>query len=117
MKPQMIDAYSFGKIIINGQTYTADVIVFPKRVVSNWWRKEGHSLAIEDLNEAVEKKLEALIVGTGRWGLVKVPTETKKYIESKGIKLIIQSTKEACETYNRLEQSGTKVAAVLHLSC
>lgn len=113
----MIDSYSFGRIIIDGERYTADVIVFPNRVVDNWWRKEGHSLHIEDLKEAFEEKLEVLIVGTGRWSLVKVPNETREYVESKDIELIIQPTKEACETYNRLKQSGKRVAAALHLSC
>lgn len=113
----MIDAYSFGRIVVDGRTYTNDVIILPNRVVDNWWRKEGHSLQIEDLKEVLKEELGVLIVGRGRWGLMKVPPETRNYVESNGIELIAQSTKEACETYNRLKQSGKKVAAALHLSC
>ncbi|KPV64134.1 MAG: hypothetical protein AOA66_0450 [Candidatus Bathyarchaeota archaeon BA2] len=47
---------------------------------------------------------------------MKVPAETKEYIESKGIKLIAQRTTEACKTFNRLVKSK-KVVAALHLTC
>lgn len=47
--PPHIDAYRFGEITIDGTTYRADVIVLPDRVVANCWRKEGHSLVVEDL--------------------------------------------------------------------
>jgi hypothetical protein len=117
MSPNMIDSYSFGRIIIDGRRYTNDVIILPNRVMDNWWRKEGHSLQIDDLKEVLKEEPEVLIVGTGRWGLMKVPAETRNHVESKGIELIAQSTKEACETYNRFKQSGKKVVAALHLSC
>ncbi|MHA1839475.1 MAG: hypothetical protein ACTSYO_05915 [Candidatus Ranarchaeia archaeon] len=39
----MIDKYEFGCIVIRGQEYTSDVIVFPDRVIDGWWRKERHS--------------------------------------------------------------------------
>ena len=113
----MIDSYSFGRIVIDGRSYTADVVVFPNRVMDRWWRKEGHRLDIEDLKEVFREKPEVLIVGIGRWGLVKVPAETKNYVESKGIELIIQRTRGACEAYNRLKQSGRKIVAALHLTC
>lgn len=113
----MIDSYSFGRIVIGGQRYSSDVIVFPNRVIDNWWRKEGHRLYIEDLKEVIEEKPEVLVVGTGHSGLVRVLTETKNYVESRGIELIIEPTKEACETFNDVMRSGRRVVAALHLTC
>lgn len=113
----MIDSYGFGRIVIDGRRYTNDVLILPNQIMDNWWRKEGHRLQIADLKEVLEEEPEALIVGTGRWGLMKVPPETRNHVESKGIELIAQSTEEACETYNHLKQSGKKVVAALHLSC
>ena len=113
----MIDSYDFGRIVIDGKKYTNDVIIFPNRVMSSWWRKEGHRLHINDLNEVLKEKVEVLIVGTGYSELMKVPTETKEFIESTGFKLIIQPSKEACKTYNSLVKSGKKVIAALHLTC
>ena len=112
----MIDSYDFGKIVIDGRRYTADLIVFSDRVRDGWWRKEGHRLHVKDLDEAVRYKPEVLIVGTGYSGLMKVPAETKEYVESKGIELIAQRTAEACKTFNRLVKSK-KVVAALHLTC
>jgi hypothetical protein len=112
----MIDDYDFGRIIINGRRYTTDLIVFPDRVKDGWWRREGHSLHIEDLDEAVQEELEVLIVGTGYSGFMKIPAETREYIESKGIELIVQRTAEACKTFNNLVKSK-KVVAALHLTC
>ncbi len=113
----MIDSYSFGRIVIGGRSYSADVIVFPDRVIDNWWRKEGHRLYVEDLKEVLEEKPEVLVVGTGHSGLVKVLAETKNHVESMGIELIIEPTREACETFNDVMRSGRKVVAALHLTC
>ena len=113
----MIDSYDFGQIVINGQRYTSDVIVFPDRVKADWWRKEGHQLCVEDIEEALKEKLDVLVVGTGYSGLVKVLPETEKYVRSKGVELFVQRTGEAYKTFNRLVQSGKRVIAVLHLTC
>ncbi len=112
----MIDSYEFGRIVINGKRYDSDLIVFSDKVRSGWWRKEGHRLHVEDLKEVLEVKPEVLVVGTGYSGLMTVPPETRKYVESEGIELMAQKTTEACETFNRLVKSR-KVAAALHLTC
>jgi hypothetical protein len=113
----MIDSYGFGRITINGKHYTNDVIVFSDRVKGNWWRKEGHRLQVEDIETVVEQKPEVLVVGTGYYGLVKIPVETVEHLKSKGVELIAQKTREACTTYNQLVESGKKVIAALHLTC
>jgi len=112
----MIDSYDFGRIIIDGKRYNRDLIVFSDRVKDGWWRKEGHRLHIADLKEVLEAKPEVLVVGTGYYGAMTVPPETRKPIESEGIELIVQKTAEACKTFNRLMESR-KVVAALHLTC
>lgn len=112
----MIDTYSFGKIVIDDEKYTNDVIIFPERVKDNWWRKEGHKIHPSDLEEVIEESPDVLIVGTGANGRVSIPEETRKYIESKGIELIDNKSDKACEAYNRLKDKK-KVVAALHLTC
>ncbi len=112
----MINSYDFGRIVVDGKAYTSDVIIFPDRVKDNWWRKEGHALHIEDIETVVKEKLEVLIVGTGKYGLLTVLPETKEYIESKGIELIVEPTDKACEIYNEISKDKKAVAA-LHLTC
>ncbi|MFH1539560.1 MAG: Mth938-like domain-containing protein [bacterium] len=112
-----IDSYSFGRIVIDGRTYTSDVIILPDSVIGNWWRKSGHSLATDDLGDVFRHSPELLIVGQGASGIMDVPESTRKAIESKGIKVIAQPTDRAVQTYNEAAERGENVAAALHLTC
>ena len=112
----MIDAYDFGRIVIDGTVFTSDVIIFPDRVKDEWWRKDGHVLHIEDIESIVKEKPEVLIVGTGKYGVMKVSVQTREYIESNGIDLIVEQTDKACEVYNQISREK-RVIAALHLTC
>jgi hypothetical protein len=50
-----LEDYSFGRLTVDGQEHTRDLIVLPDRVVSDWWRREGDSLAMEDLDEVLDE--------------------------------------------------------------
>ncbi len=112
----MIDAYDFGRIVIDGTVFTSDVIIFPDRVKDEWWRKDGHVLHVEDIEAIVKEKPEVLIVGTGKYGVMKVLRQTREYIESNGIELIVEPTDKACEMYNQISREK-RVIAALHLTC
>lgn len=111
-----VDSYSFGNIVINGKTYTSDVIIYKDRVDSSWWRKEGHKLQIVDIEDIIKSRPDILIVGTGAYGVMKVPEETIDYIKSKGIELYIYTTSEAVKQFNILQDKKNVIAA-LHLTC
>lgn len=111
-----INHYSFGRITIEGRTYTSDVIIYPDHVDSSWWRKEGHYLQAADLTDIVNAKPDVLIIGTGYSGVMAVPKETLEFIRSKGIEVRIERTEKAVELYNSI-QKDKKVIAALHLTC
>jgi hypothetical protein len=111
-----IDSYDFGRISISGVTYTADVLVFPDRVESSWWRKEGHRLAFEDLSSVVNSKPEILIVGTGYGGAMTVPGAIVRRLREQRIETIVATTQKACELFNELSREK-RVVAALHLTC
>lgn len=111
-----IDAYDFGRITIDGKTYTSDIIVCPDGVKPGWWRREGHSLHPDDLASVIGLEPDVLIIGCGANGLLKVPDETRKWIEERGIELPALPTREACARFNKLAP-GKKVVAALHLTC
>ena len=113
---RLIESYSFGKIKINSKLHTSDVIIYPDHVDDHWWRKEGHRLDIDDLKDVWQAKPEILIVGTGYYSFMKVPNEVKEYVTSRNIELIVENTKEAYKTYNRLTSTRRTVAA-FHLTC
>ena len=111
-----IDGYVFGRIIIDRKTYTTDVIVYPDRVDSSWWRKEGHYLNKEDLPGIVEAKPDVLVIGTGNMGVMQVPESTIKYFEKHGIEVRVAKTGKAVEIFNS-RPAGKKVIAAFHLTC
>jgi len=112
----IIASYQFGIIVVSGQQYTSDIIIFPDRVRTNWWRRSAHQLCLDDIAEIFTEKPEVLVVGTGASDLVKVLPEVRQKTEAQGIKLIVEATDKACHTYNQLCRSQ-KVVAALHLTC
>ncbi len=76
-----IDDYDFGRIVIDGKTYTSDVIVYPERLDTSWWRKEGHLLQPEDITEVLDAEPEVLIIGTGYSGCMRVPRPLSMFLE------------------------------------
>lgn len=112
-----IDHYSFGSMTVGGEKYTNDLIIFPEKVRSEWWRKEGHLLSLSDLKEVIDYLPEELIIGKGAMGVMQVPEEVLKELGSKGIKVTSLNTKEAALLFNEREAQGKKVVGAFHLTC
>lgn len=112
-----IESYSFGVIKIDGTEYRNDVIVFPDRVSPNWWRKEGHSLCMEDLKEVLDYSPDMLIIGVGANGVMEVPEAAKNRLQEKGIRTVIEKTTAAVDIFNREIEQGTRAVGAFHLTC
>jgi hypothetical protein len=112
----MIDSYSFGTIIVNGRRYTSDLIIYPDRVESSWWRKEGHNLCMGDLQDVLRYGPEVLVIGQGKPGLMAVGAEIVEQLAQRGIEVHTAPTAKAVKLYNRLSLEKKTVAA-LHLTC
>ncbi len=115
-QPPIIENYRFGKIEISGKIYTKDVIIFPDHVMANWWRKKGHKLSVKDLRGVLDAQPDVLVIGRGAVKRMKVPHSVREHVEAQGIEVIAQGTEEACQTYNRLREEKSVIAA-LHLAC
>jgi hypothetical protein len=112
-----IEKYDFGSITINAKEYTKDVIIFPDKVLCPWWRKEGHSLSLNDLKEATKSNPNIIIIGTGAYGAMNVPEETLKKLKEQNIKTLTAKTADAVEIYNEYIQKNKNIIACLHLTC
>ncbi len=112
-----IESYRFGSIKIDGKVYMRDVIIFPDKVLSPWWRKMGHNLSISDLNEVIEYNPDLLIIGTGAYGVMQVPDSTLESLRERDIKVKVLKTGEAVKNYNEGIEKGVNVVACLHLTC
>jgi hypothetical protein len=114
---ELIESYDFGRIVIHGITYTNDLVILGQSIKENWWRKEGHVLHTSDIKDAVEEFApEVVVIGTGYMGMMKVSGETRLYVQKKGMELLVEKTKKACELVNSLSESK-RVLAGLHLTC
>ena len=113
----IIEKYHFGKIKVSGKSYFSDLIIFPEEIKRKWWRKEGHSLCMEDLVELEGKNTEILIVGTGSNNMMNVPQNVIQELNKKDIIVIVKKTPDAVNEYNKLVKENKKVAAALHLTC
>ena len=111
-----IDSYRFGQVVIDGDTYTKDVIILPERVIGGWWRKEGHALHPADLEAVIEAAPDVLVVGRGAHGRMKITQGARNALAAAGIELEGENTEAACKRYNQLREK-LKVAAALHLTC
>jgi len=112
----MIERYSFGEFIVDGKRYESNIVLLGEKVRPARYLP-GHNLELSDIEPLVEFKPEVIIIGTGAYGVIKVKEEIKRFVESKGIKLIVLKTEEACKKYNELISEGIKVAAFLHNTC
>lgn len=113
----LIDKYSFGSMVIRGTAYKSDLKLLGDKVLPDWWRKEGHKLSQEDIQDVLEYGPEEFIIGTGFFGMMKVNDELKRFIENKGIKVIVERTGKAVSTFNEAYGKGRRVAGAFHLTC
>lgn len=111
-----IESYGFGRITIDGKEYTSDVIIYPDRVDSSWWRKEGHKLQLVDIQAVLDANPDALVVGTGYYECMKVMPEVEAELQARSIELHVAPTQRACDIYNELK-GQKRVVAALHLTC
>ncbi|OAG28520.1 Mth938-like domain-containing protein [Thermodesulfatator autotrophicus] len=112
-----IESYSFGNIVIKGNSYNSDVKIINGEVKPNWWRKEGHRLYPEDITDILESDCKVLVVGTGAYGVMKIDPTVEAACQEKGLKLEAYKTSEAVKRFNELMASGEKVAGAFHLTC
>jgi hypothetical protein len=110
-----LEDYSFGRITVDGEEQTRDLIVLPDRVVTDWWRRDGHSLALEDLGDVLDELPERLILGCGHDGRLRPPQAVLEALERRGIAVEAMPTTDAVRRYGELDRSRT--AAALHLTC
>jgi hypothetical protein len=116
-EPPRIGSYEFGRIEIDGQTYTSDVVILPGGAKADWWRTEGHTLAASDLAAVLAASPQVLVIGQGAHGQMRVPDETLRQLRQTGIEVICAPTDQAVGIYNARTAGGGDVAAALHLTC
>jgi hypothetical protein len=111
--PEIRD-YRFGHVLIDGRQETREEIVLPTCVVRNWWRRDGHALVLEDLDEVLEELPERLIVGMGTASQMRPDPAMLEHLGERGIEVECMPTDRAVTRFGELDPTGT--AAALHLT-
>ena len=111
----MIEDYSFGRIVVGGETYTNDIKIFNDEVKPNWWRQEGHRLQLADMEDVIAAKPKTIVVGKGHNGVMVVAEDVRGYCQKNGIELIELFTGEAVKKFNEI--AGPDVIGLFHLTC
>jgi hypothetical protein len=113
-----IESYTPGHIVVDGVELSRDVIVLPGRVLPDWWRRDGHSLVIEDLEGVLDELPERLIVGCGYAGRLEPDPSVIEALARRGVKVEALPTAAAVDRFGELEsRDPAAIAAALHLTC
>lgn len=110
-----LEDYRFGRVVVDGQEEIRDIIVLPDRVIRNWWRKDGHALVLDDLDDVLDDLPERLVVGTGAAGQMEPDPGTVQALRDRGVEVEVLRTDEAVRRYAAADPART--AAALHLTC
>jgi hypothetical protein len=113
----MIESFSFGNIVVNGITYTNDIKIIQGKVIPSWWRKKGHQVSIDDIQDIIDAGPDILVLGKGKPGMMKSTPSLCEFLKQKDIDLIEEKTSKAIKTFNRLFKQGKNVCAGFHLTC
>jgi hypothetical protein len=111
-----VDGYNFGEVHVDGAVHRDDLIVLPDQVLCPWWRKRGHRLQLVDLAEVIEANVDALVVGTGYFGRMKIDPSVETAFARTGTLLVAAPTGEAIQRFEALP-GDRRAALALHLTC
>ncbi len=72
---------------------------------------------MEDLTDILAAEPDVLVIGTGSYGRMRVPEDTRRDLEARGIEVRAARTGDAVEEFNRLQSKYARVVAALYLTC
>ena len=104
-----IEDFRFGHVVVDGAVQRRDVIVVPERVLTDWWRADGHRLALADLADVIEELPERLVVGTGAYGQMRPEPEALEELRQRGVEVEALPTDEAVRRYGELDPAGRRL--------
>lgn len=114
----MIEKCSFGRMTIDGQVYTADLMIFPDGTVAPRWRRQsGHVLTLDDIAGLIAASPELVVVGSGIFGRMKPSVGLREELAAQGIDLVVAWTKEAVGRFNSARTGSRRAGGCFHLTC
>ena len=122
-----IEHFSWGKFVVRELDHSksgAETIRSGQDIrlvgqeVTEWHERKGHRLQRSMITGITDPKIAVLIIGAGVFGRLKCPKNVKQSLREEGIQqVILESTPQACRTYNELFHQGKGVALLAHGTC
>lgn len=112
-----IQGYRFGNMTVDNQSHGNDLKIIDGVVIPRWWRGEGHTVSVGDIEDVLAARPRYVVVGAGQPGRMAVDADLAALLDERGIELIEEPTDQAIHTFNRLFREGKKVAGAFHLTC
>lgn len=109
--------FQFGQIWVQGQICSKDLKICGEELICPWWRKKGHQVDVDDVQDLIALQPETIVLGMGTPGLMKATANLKKTLQQRGLRLVEIPTPEAVQEYTRLSAQGQTVGLGLHLFC
>lgn len=113
----LIEHYAFGSMTVGGRRYKDDVTIIGEAVSGDWWRSQGHLCQESDLEEIFAAKPDAVVIGQGSSGMMRVSPAVAARCKKLGVSLHAEPTSQAVERFNALSKAGKNVAGAFHLTC
>jgi hypothetical protein len=113
----VVQGCGFGWIDTDSGRFDHDVVVFPDgRVVNRYdlLRGDNHRFGPDEARTVLDGTRADVVLGTGLYGLVRVPGETAELLKGMNVRLHEARTPKAMDIYNNL--AGPK-CAVFHVTC
>lgn len=111
-----IESYNQNDIKINGQLYTAPLVVLPEHLIVPWQIRSQigsvENLDLHHFTEILSFNPQVILLGTGT--LLQFPSQSLyACLSQQGAGLEVMTTAAACRTYAVLMAEGRRVAAAL----
>ncbi len=113
----MISSFSFGRIVVNSQTYNNDIKIVSGNLVPDWWRRSGHLVEIEDIQDILDSSTDIIVIGKGQPGYMNTSDRLRQYLQQNHFRLIEEPTSDAIQTFTLLTSEGKRVSGGFHVGC
>ncbi len=113
----MISGFSFGRIVVNDKIYSNDIKIVSGNLVPDWWRRSGHSVEIEDIQDILDSSTDIIVIGKGQPGYMNTSDTLRQYLQQNHFRLIEEPTSDAIQTFNLLTSEGKRVSGGFHVGC
>ena len=116
-----VDSIEWGKIVVDGLGSFRDVKLYPGGGRTwDWTETDTHhvpGIQTSDVQELLDHGSEIIVLSRGMQLVLQTSPETIALLNKLQTPFVIEETKQAVATYNRLVTEGKRVGALFHSTC